>query len=200
MASVVGAWTVRSQRRLGPSQSSRGCSSVACSSALAHDSPAAASGHGIFGLSNFEWPSLVATISFMTGGIVTRNCCIASSSSDWASAHDNSLRRPRNAVRIRPEPFRCRRLRFRSRNVLFRTSGYAGIIGTAVVLTAPGLWLIQRRARRYGASAAWLRKKPIHRGTAIGGLLFGVRWSMAGMRSILVNIGRQLCNCGARRR
>jgi hypothetical protein len=29
------------------------------------------SGHGIFGISNFEWPSLVATISFMTGGIVT---------------------------------------------------------------------------------------------------------------------------------
>ncbi|MGE3509265.1 MAG: YeeE/YedE family protein [Vicinamibacterales bacterium] len=29
------------------------------------------SGHGIFGLSNLEWPSLVATLSFMAGGIVT---------------------------------------------------------------------------------------------------------------------------------
>jgi len=29
------------------------------------------SGHGIFGLSNFEWPSLVSTLSFMAGGIVT---------------------------------------------------------------------------------------------------------------------------------
>ena len=29
------------------------------------------SGHGIFGLSNFEWPSLVATASFMGGGLVT---------------------------------------------------------------------------------------------------------------------------------
>jgi uncharacterized protein len=29
------------------------------------------SGHGIFGLSNFEWPSLVATMSFMSGGLVT---------------------------------------------------------------------------------------------------------------------------------
>jgi uncharacterized membrane protein YedE/YeeE len=29
------------------------------------------SGHGIFGLSNFELPSLVATASFMAGGIVT---------------------------------------------------------------------------------------------------------------------------------
>jgi uncharacterized membrane protein YedE/YeeE len=29
------------------------------------------SGHGIFGLSNFELPSLLTTISFMAGGIVT---------------------------------------------------------------------------------------------------------------------------------
>jgi hypothetical protein len=29
------------------------------------------SGHGIFGLSNFELPSLITTIAFMAGGIVT---------------------------------------------------------------------------------------------------------------------------------
>jgi uncharacterized membrane protein YedE/YeeE len=29
------------------------------------------SGHGIFGMSNFELPSLVSTVSFMAGGIVT---------------------------------------------------------------------------------------------------------------------------------
>ena len=29
------------------------------------------SGHGIFGLSNLEWPSLITTLSFMAGGIVT---------------------------------------------------------------------------------------------------------------------------------
>jgi uncharacterized membrane protein YedE/YeeE len=29
------------------------------------------SGHGIFGLSNVELPSLVATLSFMAGGILT---------------------------------------------------------------------------------------------------------------------------------
>jgi uncharacterized protein len=29
------------------------------------------SGHGIFGLSNLEWPSLVSTLSFLGGGIVT---------------------------------------------------------------------------------------------------------------------------------
>jgi uncharacterized membrane protein YedE/YeeE len=31
------------------------------------------SGHGIFGLSNFELPSLVSTVSFMGAGIVTTN-------------------------------------------------------------------------------------------------------------------------------
>jgi uncharacterized membrane protein YedE/YeeE len=29
------------------------------------------SGHGIFGLANFEWPSLVAVLSFMAAGIAT---------------------------------------------------------------------------------------------------------------------------------
>jgi uncharacterized membrane protein YedE/YeeE len=29
------------------------------------------SGHGIFGLSNFERPSLVSTLSFMAGGFLT---------------------------------------------------------------------------------------------------------------------------------
>ncbi len=29
------------------------------------------SGHGIFGLANFERPSLLSTISFMAGGLVT---------------------------------------------------------------------------------------------------------------------------------
>jgi uncharacterized membrane protein YedE/YeeE len=29
------------------------------------------SGHGVFGLANFEMPSLVATVSFMAGGILT---------------------------------------------------------------------------------------------------------------------------------
>jgi uncharacterized membrane protein YedE/YeeE len=29
------------------------------------------SGHGIFGLSNLEWPSLVATMTFMLAGLAT---------------------------------------------------------------------------------------------------------------------------------
>ena len=31
------------------------------------------SGHSIMGLSNLQWPSLVATICFMTGGFITAN-------------------------------------------------------------------------------------------------------------------------------
>ena len=31
------------------------------------------SGHGIFGLSNFELPSLVTTVSFMAGGVIATN-------------------------------------------------------------------------------------------------------------------------------
>jgi len=31
------------------------------------------SGHAIMGLSNFQWPSLVATISFMAGGFIVAN-------------------------------------------------------------------------------------------------------------------------------
>jgi uncharacterized membrane protein YedE/YeeE len=74
---------------------------------------------------------------------------------------------------------------------LFTSLQLYGIIGTAVVLTAPGLWLIQRRGRTVWGQHCLVEKKPMHRGTVIGGLLFGIGWSMAGMcpGPILVNIG-----------
>jgi uncharacterized membrane protein YedE/YeeE len=74
---------------------------------------------------------------------------------------------------------------------LFTNLQLYGIIGTAVVLTAPGLWLIQRRGRTVWGQRCTVDRKSFHRGTAIGGLLFGVGWSMAGMcpGPILVNIG-----------
>ena len=31
------------------------------------------SGHGIFGMSNLEWPSIISTVSFMLAGLVTTN-------------------------------------------------------------------------------------------------------------------------------
>jgi uncharacterized membrane protein YedE/YeeE len=74
---------------------------------------------------------------------------------------------------------------------LFESFQLYGIIGTAVVLTAPGLWLIQR----YGCTALGrpiaIELKPLNRGTIAGGVLFGVGWSIAGMcpGPIFVNVG-----------
>ena len=66
-----------------------------------------------------------------------------------------------------------------------------GIIGTAVALTAPGLWLIKRRGRTALGRPIDVELKPLHRGNIVGGLLFGIGWSLAGMcpGPILVNIG-----------
>jgi uncharacterized protein len=74
---------------------------------------------------------------------------------------------------------------------LFTNFQLYGIIGTAVALTAPGLWLIQRRGRTLAGRRCVVETKPLHGGTVLGGLLFGIGWSMAGMcpGPILVNIG-----------
>ena len=66
-----------------------------------------------------------------------------------------------------------------------------GIIGTAIAITAPGLWLLKRHGRTaFGAPLA-VKPKPRHRGNVVGGLLFGVGWSITGMcpGPILVNLG-----------
>jgi len=74
---------------------------------------------------------------------------------------------------------------------LFRSIQLYGIIGTAVVLTAPGLWLIKRYGRTAGGGRIQIERKPLTRGNVVGGLLFGVGWSIAGMcpGPIFVNIG-----------
>jgi uncharacterized membrane protein YedE/YeeE len=66
-----------------------------------------------------------------------------------------------------------------------------GIIGTAVAVGAPGLWLIKRHGRTIRGEALRMDPKPSHRGNALGGALFGVGWSLAGMcpGPIFVNIG-----------
>jgi uncharacterized protein len=66
-----------------------------------------------------------------------------------------------------------------------------GIIGTAVAITAPGLWLVKRRGTTIGGRPIAIELKPSHRGNIIGGVLFGIGWSIAGMcpGPILVNIG-----------
>jgi uncharacterized membrane protein YedE/YeeE len=74
---------------------------------------------------------------------------------------------------------------------LFQNLQLYGIIGTAVLLTAPGLWLIQRRGRTAFGAPIKVDLKPLTLGTIPGSLLFGVGWSLAGMcpGPILVNIG-----------
>ena len=74
---------------------------------------------------------------------------------------------------------------------LFTNFQLYGIIGAAVVLTAPGLWLIKRHGRTALGKPIEIELKPQHRGNVVGGLLFGVGWSIAGMcpGPIFVNIG-----------
>jgi uncharacterized membrane protein YedE/YeeE len=74
---------------------------------------------------------------------------------------------------------------------LFESFQLYGIIGTAVLLTAPGLWLIQRRGRTAFGSPIHVDLKPLNAGTIAGSLLFGVGWSIAGMcpGPIFVNVG-----------
>ena len=64
---------------------------------------------------------------------------------------------------------------------LFERFQLYGIIGTAVVLTAPGLWLIQRLGRTALGGPVHVELKPMTRGTVVGSLLFGIGWSIAGM-------------------
>ena len=66
-----------------------------------------------------------------------------------------------------------------------------GIIGAAVVFTAPGLFLIKRYGRTATGAPITIELKPLHRGNAYGGILFGIGWSITGMcpGPILVNIG-----------
>lgn len=66
-----------------------------------------------------------------------------------------------------------------------------GIIGTAVVVTAPGLWLLKRSGRTAFGEPLKVTPKPRHRGNVVGGVLFGIGWSITGMcpGPILVNLG-----------
>lgn len=80
---------------------------------------------------------------------------------------------------------------FIQRMFLFESVQLYGIIGTAVLVTAPGLWLLQRYGRTLSGQPIKVELKPAHRGNIIGGVLFGIGWSIAGMcpGPIFVNIG-----------
>jgi len=74
---------------------------------------------------------------------------------------------------------------------LFTSFQLYGIIATAVVLTSVGLLVLKKRGRTAAGTPLSIEVKPLNRGNALGGLLFGVGWSMAGMcpGPIFVNIG-----------
>src|SRR6266853_569937 len=74
---------------------------------------------------------------------------------------------------------------------LFTSFQLYGIIGTAVALTLPGLVLLKKYGRTITGTPIAIDLKPLNRGNVVGGVLFGVGWSMAGMcpGPILVNIG-----------
>jgi uncharacterized membrane protein YedE/YeeE len=74
---------------------------------------------------------------------------------------------------------------------LFTSFQLWGIIGVAVLLTAPGLWLLKRRGRSASGAPLNLKPKPRHAGNLVGGAIFGIGWSIAGMcpGPIFVNIG-----------
>jgi uncharacterized membrane protein YedE/YeeE len=66
-----------------------------------------------------------------------------------------------------------------------------GIIGTAVLVTAPGLLWLKRRSRTLLGQPLSVPSKPVHAGNVVGGILFGIGWSITGMcpGPILVNVG-----------
>ncbi len=74
---------------------------------------------------------------------------------------------------------------------LFESFQLYGIIATAVLVTAPGLWLLKRSGRTASGAALRVKAKPRHPGNVVGGALFGVGWSITGMcpGPILVNVG-----------
>lgn len=66
-----------------------------------------------------------------------------------------------------------------------------GIIGVAVVVTAPGLWLLQRHGKAADGTQIQMNVKSFHMGSVLGGAVFGVGWAITGMcpGPIFVNLG-----------
>jgi uncharacterized membrane protein YedE/YeeE len=74
---------------------------------------------------------------------------------------------------------------------LFTELQLYGIIAVAVLVAAPGIWLIKQRGRTFLGRPVSIELKPLHYGNIAGGVLFGIGWSIVGMcpGPILVNIG-----------
>jgi uncharacterized membrane protein YedE/YeeE len=74
---------------------------------------------------------------------------------------------------------------------LFTSFQLYGILATAVAVAAPGLWLLKRYGRTVSGRPLEIQLKSPNTGNIIGGVLFGIGWSIAGMcpGPIFVNIG-----------
>jgi hypothetical protein len=76
---------------------------------------------------------------------------------------------------------------------MFRLESFQlwGIIGVAVAIAAPGIWLLRRHGRTIGGEPIVVSPKPLNRGNVAGGILFGAGWAITGMcpGPIFVNIG-----------
>jgi hypothetical protein len=66
-----------------------------------------------------------------------------------------------------------------------------GVMGAALLVTAPGLAWLERRGRTASGAPLSVKKKPEHPGNVLGGAIFGVGWAITGMcpGPILVNLG-----------
>lgn len=74
---------------------------------------------------------------------------------------------------------------------LFTNLQLYGIIAVAILVGAPGIWLIKKRGRTLLGKKIEIELKALHRGNIAGGVLFGIGWSIAGMcpGPMLVNVG-----------
>lgn len=74
---------------------------------------------------------------------------------------------------------------------LFKDIQLYGIIGSAVMFLAPGMWLLQKYGKTADGQPITILPKPFNRGNLFGGVLFGIGWSITGMcpGPIMVNIG-----------
>ena len=74
---------------------------------------------------------------------------------------------------------------------LFEEFQLYGILGTGVIVSSLGVWLIKRRGRTLFGRPIQIELKALHRGNIGGGVLFGIGWSLTGMcpGPMIVNVG-----------
>ncbi len=74
---------------------------------------------------------------------------------------------------------------------LFEDFQLYGILATAVAVTLPGLMGLKRFGRTVSGEPLHVQSKPRHAGNVVGGLLFGIGWSITGMcpGPVAVNLG-----------